>query len=446
MVQKLTQQIVDAKQIGSAAPLGMAAADLLAKRQAEFPEFAWLGEMLTAVKPYALRAARLLVELHGEDPRGPQVASALGITEQDVRERLRFADVERRVKRSGGQAPPGKSLEERWQHVFVKRALLPFLVRMSKPTPRLPNGTKIGSTAAALLARAGVLEAETGGDSLEPHPRAKPLKVRKLEPARRQQIDAELMAMSRGEWGRGESTRPLPDRDRMCGASRRNHRRAAEARELYDAQARIYTRKQKLERLAEKVGGRFRNPDGVKPLPLLEGRKAREVARHREKAAAFLHGLPHEIRVRLHDAATRGGERGRFSREALRVYAFYAYLLWQSCDARPSMQRSGYARAVEGLSREALAVAFVWNEYFEAPFCANTISSLARTLADAGLIGREQPNTQLDVYTGTTGWALYVYRIRSGLQLADLARSLGEEVAPAAAEVGGPTLVEEAPS
>jgi hypothetical protein len=172
------------------------------------------------------------------------------------------------------------------------------------------------------------------------------------------------------------------------------------------------------------------NPAGVKALPLHEGRKARRVAWEREETLRFLAGLPHTIRVRLFDVATRGGARGRFSEEARLMYAFYAFILWQSEAPRPTMRREGFDRAVEGLSREALAVSFVWNAFTSAPYHANTISMLARSLEEAGLLVRESPNSRSDVYTGVTGWALYVYRLRNAEQLAELLLALEALYAP----------------
>ncbi len=195
---------------------------------------------------------------------------------------------------------------------------------------------------------------------MELHPRAKPRMVRKLPEARQARVNAELAALERGEFGPGESKTPLPDA--VSSATRRNHRRAGEARAQYEEQ-RVYERQQRLERLAAKAGGRLKNPAGVKPLPLLEGRKARSVAWDRERRREVLDGTPAAIRTRLFDAATLGGERGRFSEQARKLYAFYAFILWQSETPRPTMRHDGFDRAVEGLCREALAVSFVWNSY-----------------------------------------------------------------------------------
>ena len=120
------------------------------------------------------------------------------------------------------------------------------------------------------------------------------------------------------------------------------------------------------------------------------------------------------------------------SRESRLLIAFYAYLLWQAEAPRPAMRRDGFDRAVEGLPREALAVAFVWNEFTQSPYHANTISRLARELEEAGLLVRETPNGDGEAYTGVTGWALYVYRLRNADQLAELLRALVESASPVA--------------
>lgn len=429
MAAKLTRQAICAKENARAQTAGASADRELASKLAEFPEFAWLGEQLVGVPRFRLQAAVALVQLHGDDPRSPEVSRALGISEHDAREQARVADVQRRAKRAVGDAPPGKALEERTKYVAVK-ILVAFFVRLKEPTPLLADGTKVNATGAALLARAGMVPLPGQANLIEQHPRAMPRQVRKLEGSRKARVEAELAALELGKFGPGESNTPLPDG--VSCATRRNRRRAAEARAQYEEQ-RVYERQQRLERLAARAGGRLRNPAGVKPLPLQEGRKARRVAWERDAALRFLMGLPHGIRVRLFDAATKGGERGRFSEEARTVYAFYAFLLWTSEAPRPVMRRAGFDRAVEGLPREALAVSFVWNSFTSAPYHANTISALAKSLEEAGLLLRESPNGQDDVYTGVTGWALYVYRVRNAEQLGELLKALGEVDAGAVA-------------
>lgn len=431
MPENLTRRPYCAKEKAFASTTSAGEARELAAKLAEFPEFAWLGEELAAIPRFRLLAAQSEVQLHGEEPCGSHVARTLGISEQDARERVLVADVQRRARRAVGDGPPGKPLAERKKYVAVKK-LLEFFARLVAPSPRLPDGTKVSPAAAELLARVGVADAAGARDGLEAHPRAKPRPVRKLDSARRERVEAELGALERGEFGPAESTKALPDH--LSEATRRNRRRAADARAQYEEQLR-YERQQRQERVAGQAGGRFNNPVGVKRLPLHEGRKARKVAWDRHESLRFLLGLPHSIRVQLFEAATRGGLRGRFSEQARLLYAFFAFLWWQAEAPRPTMRRAGFDRAVEGLCREALAVAFVPNSWTSAPYHANTISALAAALEEVGLLAREAPNGQKDVYTGTTGWALYVYRLRNAEQLGELLKALEELTAPTAAEL-----------
>ena len=416
MTSTLTQGPKCAKRTAAARVGSAADARDIAEEVEKYFELAWLGERLATIERFRLESASALIRLHGEDPRGERVRSVLGLSEQAAREQARLADVLRRVRRTGGEAPPGKSLEERKKYVAVQIALA-FIARLGARVRTSKSGLGAGEAS----------EVESYHDGLESHPRASERKVRVLDGSRRQCIEAELSALERREFGPGESEKNLPDD--VSGATRRNRRRAAQARAQFEEQ-RQSERLQRLQREADRVGGRLHNPAGIKPLPLHEGRKARKVAFDREEALRFLRTQPHEIRVRLFEAATRGGSRGRFSHEALLVYAFYAYILWQAEAPRPVMRRHGFDRAVEGLCREALAVAFVWNAYHQAPYHANTISALARSLEEVGLLGREAPNSEKDAYTGTTGWALYVYRLRNAEQLADLLKRLGEQAVP----------------
>jgi hypothetical protein len=433
MQGKLTQAPDRAKEIASARPLGPAEERELARIRGEFPELAWAGEALLCVPRPSLLAASNMVYF-GEAPQSEAVARTLGISVQDAQVRALAQDVKRRARRPAGTIPVGKPLDERRRHVAV-RILLEFAVRLFGQRPRFGNGDALDVAAAAVLAQAGLVEAP-GHEGIELHPRARKRQVRLLEPAQQQRVEAELSALERREFGPGESVTPLPDQ--VCGATRRNHRRVAEARAQYQLE-KHYARQQKLERLAGSA--RFNNPAGIKPLPLHAGRKARDVAWDRDSALKFLGSIPPALRVRLFVAATRGGTRGRMSREARLVYAFYAYLMFQAEAPRPAMRSDGFDRAVEGLSREALAVAFAWNEVTQEPYHANTVSKLAGELEEAGLLVRETPNSKDDVYTGVTGWALYVYRFRNAMQLTELLRvleaamptPLGVRIAPAGA-------------
>ena len=427
MDEKLTRQAIAAKENAFVSASGAGGQCDLASKLAKFAEFAWLGDAIPAIPVHLLETARLVVELHGDDPRGPGVARLLGIDEEAVREQALVADVRRRAKRAAGDLPAGKPLAERKAYIAVKK-LVECVARCTAPAPRLADGTRLNASAAALLARTGELDLGGYDGGIEAHPRAKPRAVRKMGADRKARIEAELGDLASGKFGGAESTVPLPIG--ISSATRRNHRRAAEAREQAEEQ-RTYERQQRQERLAGKAGARFNNPAGRKPLPLHEGRKARGIAWDRREALRFLLAQPHDIRVRLYDAATAEGARGRLCERARLVYAFYAFLQWASAAARPTMRRDGFDRVLEGLPREALAAAFVQNSVTLKPYHANTISALAAALVDAGLIVRETPNKQDDVYTGVTGWALYVYRLRNALQLNELLKALGEEGVPA---------------
>ncbi|MFM2415310.1 MAG: hypothetical protein RL385_33 [Pseudomonadota bacterium] len=426
MDERLTYDLGTSKEMSRDEPRAAPEGSELARRNALFPAFVWLGSELAHVPEAKLLAARSLVELWGEDPRGEAVAKALGSDVVSVRGRARSVDVERRLRRRSGEAPAGKPLEERRRYVAVK-ILVRWLVRLMARRPRLPDGSVLDVRSSGILALVpgaqGGVEATQG---VEAHPRASIRRVRAFDETQQKRVVAALDAMERGELGPSASTKPLPAR--VCAATRRNLRRASDARALYDEE-RFLLRAQKLER--QSVGGRLYNPGSVrKRLPLAEGRKAREIYTQRTKALAFLRGLPLVIRARLLDAATKGGVRGRFGEEALRLYAFYAYLLFQAETPRPVIRRDGYDRAVEGLSREALAVAFVWNPRTEQSFHANTLSAMAAQLEEAGLLVREAPNRQRDVYRGVTGWALYIYRLRNAEQLCALLAALGEAWMP----------------
>jgi hypothetical protein len=423
MNEKLTQGPEAAKEMSRHTGAAAQQSGELARRIAQFPMFAWLGERLLEVQPWQLYTAKTLVDVHGDDPHGEAVARALGVDAAAAAEAVRAGDVRRRMRRKTGEPPPGKPLEERRRHVAV-RILVRWLARLCSRRPRRADGTKLGVRAAALLATVtGPSREVEYAEDLEAHPRAHGRRMRLVESGRRAQVVSELDAMKRGELGPSASTRTLPAR--VCGATRRNHRRVAEARESFEAD-RFAARAQRLER--QSVQGRMHNPQGIrKHLPLAEGRKARAIYHDRFKALSFLMGLPLVLRVRLFEAATQGGRRGRFGEEALRLYAFFAYLQFQAETPRPVVRREGFDRAVEGLSREALAVAFAWNPRSEQPFHANTISAMAAMLEEAGLVGRETPNSVKDAYKGVTGWALYIYRLRTAEQLNELLAALGED-------------------
>ncbi len=59
---------------------------------------------------------------------------------------------------------------------------------------------------------------------------------------------------------------------------------------------------------------------------------------------------------------------------------------------------------------------------------------------------RESPNSKDDVYTGVTGWALYVYRLRNAEQLGELVKALGEERPDTMSVRPCPRLLGDAPS
>jgi hypothetical protein len=463
----------------------------------QFPEFAWLGPVwLERVGRDRLAMARNVVRYGGYEPRSPELLAALEVPpdladctsaaspvaseladaayEQcavanvdgtavndweaepvivaaaattvatsgtvearpsSQRPRRPAADVERRMRRRKGYAPPGKSLEARRQHVAV-RIFCDFFARLVAPPVVLPDGTRLSAEAATLLSRAGLVEAQGARETLERHPRARPVALDVPDAVTGERLARDLEAVSRGEYrAPDETTKPLPE---SCSAATlRNRRRMDEAWALYEEE-KLYARQQDLERARKAGGSRVRNPAGVKRLPLAEGRKARAVAWDRREAEKFLKSVPFVLRARLYAAATNGGRRGHFSPSAMLVYAAYAFFLWQSETPRPAMRRDGYDRAVEGLSREALAVAFVWNPETRQPYHANTMSALVAVLEGAGLVVRESPNSDDDAYTGVTGWALNVYRLRNGEQLAVLLLARGIELPLQEAEVEAP--------
>jgi hypothetical protein len=369
--------------------------------------------------------------VQGFDPRGPEVLQALGLDEASERERAELEDIRRRSRHKRGEIPQGKPLDARRQHVALK-ALCGLFARLQQPTPRLRDGSRVDAKAAAMLAEAGVLDVPT--PELERHPRAKARRIAKPTPDELRRTGTELGEVKRGEWRSPEdSETPLPA-PAGSPATRRNHRRAKEARQQYDAEERRYQHQQKLERKAQAVGNQVTNPAGIKPLPIHEGRKVRRIARDPRAAVEWLRTLPLEMQHMVFFAATNHGKRGRFCETALLRMAFFAFVLMVSEQARPSMRRAGFDRAVEGYCREALAAAFVWNMSTRAPYHANTITALVKDLELVGLVVRESPNHDQDAYKGVTGWALTVYRLPTAEQLVALLVSLGIELPT---DVGG---------
>lgn len=386
----------------------------------EFVEFSWLGESFKHVSALQLTMARSLV-LQGFEPQGPEVLRIFKLDAEQLAREAEERDIQRRARRTPGQVPEGKPLEARRAHVAV-RILCSFVGRLHEPRLRLSNGEPLSSKAGALLAQAGLVDLGER-DDVEAHPRAKKKKLRRVDSDVAKRVGGELVALERGERAApDESTTPLPDD--ISGATRRNRRRAEDARAQLKEQQ-VYERQQKLERKAAAAGNQMRNPAGVVPLPLHEGRKARPIATDAEQALRFLLSLPRELRWALFLAGTDDGKRGRFCVEALRLYAFYAFLMWQSQAPRPCMRRAGFDRATEGLCREALAVSFVWNSRSRAPFHANSISAWVQALEEVGLVRRESPNADKNAYTGVTGWALNVYRMRNAEQLTELLEAFG---------------------
>jgi hypothetical protein len=347
---------------------------------------------------------------HGMDPLGPEVATALGLDEQSQAARVELESLRRRAKRHKGTPKPGTSLEQRKEHVAGRILIAWFGCLLRR----------------AVTPWVAELELISDARDLEAHPNGLP---QRLEVRATAQLVERVDELETGELkGPVFSDKPLG----TSQASHRNRKRLASAHA-----ARLAA----LGRLAAQVGHRVTNPGGVVPLPLAEGRRARRLVLERGAVLMFLRELPPVVRTALVVAVTRGTGQGLFAQASLHRIAFFAFLWWQAVGARPSMRRDGYDRAIEGLPRESLAVSFAWHSRTERPFHANTLSLWVAELERAGLLMREHPNQQRDVYRGPSGWALCIYRMRTERVLHELYRAAGFELPELA-----PSMPDPAPS
>lgn len=344
-----------------------------------------------------LDVAALRVTAGGLAPDDPELAALLAPFQQTKR-----SQAAGRARRGRGAVPPDTTYEQRRQHQGL-RALLGFARALSGPrtgAPR-PRPARGPDAAQAIYLNPG---------DVERHPRARPLELAALdEPSAVADLERDLNAGEAPDQQRA----PLPDALGRSPATRRRMRRKQEARR---AQA---------QQLGRPSSTRAQDPAEPKPLPLHEGRKVAPMLRDPRAKLKFMRTLPRVLRHQLHKASRyrpASKPRESYADCTMHIVSFYAFLLYAQ-DA-PRRQRAGYSRAVEGLCREALAAAFPNNPNTGASFDANSLSAWLKQLEQFGLVMREQPNSQHDVYRGPTGWALNVYRMPSADDLAALLRAL----------------------